>query len=537
MKKRAQKPDALTYTLIFRGLADNAAKTPLALTHALSIYQSMHAEKTQLKPNITHTNAVLKVCSRVGDTDALFGIAAKIPALGLGSADNLTYTTILNGIRNSAVVSKSPRRVSQEVSKTVTRKATNHARRIWMDVIDRWRRAEIWIDEELVCAMGRVLLIGEEQDWDDVLSLMEQSMKIPRFLPREGTAERNAIEPRRQSSQTGVPVEADTGTREEELASFVGANNYYPEEDAFKVVKPPMMPKGADGPYAVPGNNTFDLAMQAVSKLNSKAAAAKYWAYFTENRDIKPDRAILCQYLRILRFSRSSSEAVEVLMKTPSVAYDPAAFRLALSTCVRDKKNRNAFTNAGKILDLMQQYTAKPDVRSLVHYIDVAVFSEPLPKKDPSSRTAQGRQIMRALDRLQSPFIELRSQLAFGNPDPNRGRGRGRGRGRDKNIEGDEFDYWQEGLLFVRKMISAYDKLMNNNLVEREVYSDLTKRRSLLSSYVTRHMKKFPTGGVVITRKGPMTVPAARHSASRYAEPSSDDSIFLTSNCRVLSKQ
>lgn len=62
----------------------------------------MFADNCPVKPNIIHTNAVLKVCALARDMDALWGVAAKLPTKGFGAPDNLTYTTILNAIRTVA---------------------------------------------------------------------------------------------------------------------------------------------------------------------------------------------------------------------------------------------------------------------------------------------------------------------------------------------------------------------------------------------------------------------------------------------------
>src|SRR5579871_5275043 len=98
MKKRGQKPDAHTYTIIFRGMAE-LSHYPQTLSKALSIYHSMAADNAPVKPSIIHTNAMLKVCARSQDMDAMLGIVAKLDRKGNNAPNNLTFTTILNAIR------------------------------------------------------------------------------------------------------------------------------------------------------------------------------------------------------------------------------------------------------------------------------------------------------------------------------------------------------------------------------------------------------------------------------------------------------
>ncbi|KAL8872946.1 MAG: hypothetical protein Q9174_001519, partial [Haloplaca sp. 1 TL-2023] len=183
MKKRAQKPDAQTYTILLRGLSWYPGY-PDSLNKALKIYHSMFAENCPVEPNIIHTNAALQVCALAKDLDALWGVAARLPTKGPGAPNNLTYTTILNAIKNIAA-HEDPALGNDQQFPERRQRAVMQGRRIWEDIIPRWRSGDIWIDEELVCAMGRLLLLGEtEQDNNDVLSLAQQVMSIPLQTPK-----------------------------------------------------------------------------------------------------------------------------------------------------------------------------------------------------------------------------------------------------------------------------------------------------------------------------------------------------------------
>ncbi|KAI4130523.1 MAG: hypothetical protein LQ347_003335, partial [Umbilicaria vellea] len=129
--------------------------------------------------------------------DALYGVAARLPTHGAGAADNLTFTIILNAVRHAAWIFDGSK-ISETSEDTAKRRhrAAMEGRRMWDDVIRRWRKGDIWIDEELVCAMGRLLLISRHpQDLDAVLSLVEQTMAIPRAIPLLNTPERRSVAP------------------------------------------------------------------------------------------------------------------------------------------------------------------------------------------------------------------------------------------------------------------------------------------------------------------------------------------------------
>ncbi|KAI7635778.1 hypothetical protein KC322_g21857, partial [Hortaea werneckii] len=199
MKKRAQFPDSYTYILLLRGLAGPRTATskkppknisPEDVSKAVSLYNSMSAPNSRVKPSIMHTNAVLKVCAFGNDMDAFYGILANLPEVGAGAPDHMTYSIILNAIRRNtgyeALKDLSP---TQAVTKR--RQAVSEARAIWREIVMKWRTGAVKMDEELVSAMARCLLVSEKlQDWDDVLSMVRQTMQIDRLVPEVGSPER-----------------------------------------------------------------------------------------------------------------------------------------------------------------------------------------------------------------------------------------------------------------------------------------------------------------------------------------------------------
>ncbi|KAF7865935.1 hypothetical protein EAF04_006099 [Stromatinia cepivora] len=465
MKKRAQYPDAQTYTIIFKGCSESPY-TKQAFEKGLAIYTSMLSAGSRLKPNTIHMNAVLRLCSRAGEVEALLGIAAQMPAEGFGAPDNLTFTTILNAFRMKAL---SQRDMPEKETLKLKRKTIASAHRMWGDIYTRWRKGDILVDEELVCAMGRTLLIGSEEDIDDILSLVEQTMNVRRQMPRRGTKSRQKIEPSLQGQSRPDDDNA--------LTEIQGDHNSSPKDlDIFSSSGTAVASLPRSHVYATPGPNTISMILKALLILAKKEAATKYWQLFTKELGVVPDQDNYHTYLRILRLFRSSREALELLLEMPKEFLKPETFRLAMSACERDKNNPNVFATAGKILDIMQMNLEVPDIKALVTYMDVSISSS-LTRKQSGNRPTkyeQGKQISRALERVGPSYLNIRALAMYGNPVA---------------ADYDRFrdpDFKNEVILLIRRIIGAFDILMDKGLVPRDAYGDIIKRRNKLVAYEAR---------------------------------------------------
>ncbi|KAI9828970.1 MAG: hypothetical protein M1819_006469 [Sarea resinae] len=484
MKKRGQTPDAYTFTLLLRGLA-MWIEYPSALSKALSIYYSMFAPQSSVKPSLIHTNAVLKVCARGNDMDSVWAISAKLPEGGPGSPDSITWTTILDCIRENAITGKISD-ASAEDSARLREKAIMDGRRIWDDILGRWRKGNLWIDERLVCSMGQLLLIGRRpKDWDDVLSLVEQTMNIPRLVPRLGTSARPQIPVPQQeifspADQEGVSLL----THEHSTSASASASAQDGEEDnQFAPVKPTHRPKhpgqksaSQSLTYAVPGHRTLTTILTAANKMRSKQIGQAYWDLLTDRttHGLRPDSPNVHAYLRLLRISRSSADSLTVLN---DIAADPAtahllagkSFNLAMSACVRDKNNPNVFETATSILNLMyEKFPTDPDLAALVSYLDLAVSSD------------NPKIIQEALRRLSLEVVNVKSRLAYGRDVSMWRKGRhidDLSKAKAEQLSGE----------LVRKMVGAMDRLMNRGEIRREEYGRLTRERGKLAAFITRY--------------------------------------------------
>lgn len=452
MKKRGQFPDSYSYVIILRGLAI----TPIHSTtvgKAISIYHSLASPNSRVVQSIIHTNAALKVCSRAHDMDALWGIASRIPEKGPGAADNFTFTTILNAIRENALLESGPRQDGDQIAAQRER-AVVEGRRIWGDIVGKWRAGSVIVDEELVCAMGRLLLVGmRPRDWDDVLSLIEQTMDIPRLAAKLGTQARKAEH---------LPVPRDL---KNDMEANEDDDHLVGEFDRDLV----RSKRGSSAAFVRSGNNTLSLLVEACIKMVSPKVADQYWQHLTakDSHAVSPDLDNLHMYLRLLRQSRGSARAVEVLRNEVldrKLVPLRKTFRIAMSTCVRDKNNRNVMKNAAAMLDMMEGNISELDAKTLVMYLDLAISSE------------SGSVISEAIWRLGPHVQNLKSQLSYGLD---------KSRGRTAEADADDI------LLLFRTIVGAIDQLLNKSMVPKEDHAAWAQRRSKLAAYLTRQNNKI----------------------------------------------
>jgi hypothetical protein len=465
MKKRAQFPDSYTYTILLRGLSINAHHSGV-LAKALSVYHSLSAPNSRVEPSIIHTNAALRVCARAMDMDALWGVAGKIPEKGPQAANVVTYLTIINAVRQNLLVDP-PKGETEDEAAARRERGILEARRMWEDIIARWRNAELKIDEELVCAMGRLLLIGSRpRDWDDVLSLVEQTMDVPRLVPRLGTVERtDAKLPNIRAPNTPAHLRYD----DDHLAPGESPTR----GDEFLALTPQGVARAVSNPltYARPGNNTLSIVQEACQKIVANKAAQEYWDLLTDptTYDITPDLNNLHTRLRNLRQNRASAAVVALLeddMVAKGIVPKPGTFRIAMSTCVRDKNNHNSLKNAGQILQIMLKTLPDADAKAAGLYAELAL-TFPL---------AKGTDLVDALTVLNPIVSSLRLQLGVGAE-------RAGGRVGASYLRGEER---QDAMGALRKVYAVYDKLLLSKMLPEEKKAPFKSERARLSSFIQR---------------------------------------------------
>ncbi|KAI4107401.1 MAG: hypothetical protein L6R37_001632 [Teloschistes peruensis] len=485
MKKRGQKPDAQTYTILLRGFSWHP-HLQQTLPRALHIYHSMFAENCPIKPNIIHTNAMLNVCAKAKDLDALLGVAARLPSKGPGAPNNLTYTTIINAIRNIAWNdSNDSTDPSLNEKSLIRQRAVLQGRRLWEEIIARWRAGDVSIDEELVCAMGRLLLLGStERDNEDVLSLAEQVMAIPRQKKRSRELNQSTdvedaptatpklpgpTDPTRQASSNpgNIAFEDDidppspvSNTSSTELTTEL-KSVFIPGETPSRLTT------------AIPGRNTLSLLLNACINLRAVSPAQTYWGLLTSpegSYNISPDSDNYHMYLRLLRVQRASRAAAELvkdLHEEPETKNEngkellqPKTFRIAMSSCARDRRNPNAMQNAMSILATMMKALQTPDTKVVSMYVNLI---SDVSKRDYKSALA-------ALELVEKPMKLLKNWVNFGHG---------------------EFEDQLAVLGLARGVLGAMQTVMDRggDRVEQDEKRPLSKMRGWLTDWVQRRKR------------------------------------------------
>lgn len=342
MKKRGQFPDSYTITILLRALSIPPHR-PDNLARAITLYHSLNAPNSRVKKALTHTNAVLKVCAAHDDMDALWGIVATVPDRGPLAADAITYSTILSAIRSHVIANttlESSSRSADDQELQLRGQAIEDGKTLWKEIMKRSSQGSVRVDEELVNTMGRLLCLGlRPRDWDDALSLVKQTTGVPRQIPTYGTENRDA------SLLDGHRArERESGHVIEDVTSADDARE-------FEVVE---SDSSSTGLLVQPGVKILSLVLEACRKMRAHKAARAYWKTLTVDYAVKPDLENYHCYLRVLRQSRASAHALEVIRELKSFLQPMSkTFRIAMSVCVRDANNRHAPTHANELLQLM----------------------------------------------------------------------------------------------------------------------------------------------------------------------------------------
>ncbi|KAL1998192.1 hypothetical protein VTN02DRAFT_6682 [Thermoascus thermophilus] len=416
MKKRGRRPSSRTYTIMLNGLShigDSKVQGVRPVPTAFSIYKSISAPNSAVERSIIHTNAMLNVCARHGDMETLWEVISDLPEEGPGAPNRMTYTIILQAIRATTQRDVDSLHPSQ-VDAIIERKAegVREGKRIWVDVITRWKNGRLEIDHFLVNAMASLLVYGaSERDCYDALCLFNQTMGIPIFArkpPDPRPSEQSVYETAKRAplfyeknQETRDPDEIPFEKLEEpeeqkehdekekeEDEELETLEEEAEEVENFDGLFDPVVPADAShaneraevasGPtYLKPDNAELSFILEACRLMTQAVGAGKeYWQHLTledHGYMIQPDAHAFHQYLRLLRVSRSSRAALELLrdQMVPAKKVEGKTFHIALSCCRRDRSNVNVFNSASEILDLMDKNLVIPDPRAVDDYLDL----------------------------------------------------------------------------------------------------------------------------------------------------------------------
>ncbi|KAK1971144.1 pentatricopeptide repeat domain-containing protein [Colletotrichum sublineola] len=460
MKKRGQMPNDRTYTILLSG----CAKSPdpkAAVSKAVALYNSLLKETSPVRANSFHLNAVLQVCGRAGDIDAMFSIAETADGRAGRKTTAYTYTAIINALRAEAEnPEKQKGRSLQEIANATTQ-AIKRCKAIWEEVIRNWRRGALNLDEDLVCAMGRVLLLGDRKEKAEIMPLLEETLSV-----RDMT---------REKSDKDYPLRMNEG-----MKGIAAADS------ASRKPVPSTTPRIT---YAVPRCNTLSLILELLCENKHAKLAVQYWELFVYYYGLEPDSDNWHQLIRIYERNGSSRDAAKAVLKLPDETMLPMMYRRAFSACIKDNMNQAAFANANLILEKMTARAAASkeatplDVRALHLYLKVAIVSHfhfrkmAEGGKIEEAKRAYGEQLAAAVNKLWVPFTSAKDMVIkatskTGGKPPSKSPRR-----RDSAV--------QQLVELARKMVGAVDKVVNENrLADDEAVGKLKRKRNDLNRFV-----------------------------------------------------
>lgn len=403
MKKRGQFPDSYTYMLLFRAVPIQKSGElkdyhGQMANKAVAIYNSMSSPTSRVKPSIMHTNAVLRLCSLARNMDLLWSVASQIPESGPGSADHITYNILLSAIRFGAMGPGTGEMVYVEQIAENRNQAVNEGRRIWQEIIPRWRAGEVTIDAALVRSMAKLLTFSKRmEDWDDVLNLVQQTTNIERLVPPLGSSGR---------STEHVPLPASGEQDVEAQTSNAEDSDGWVPTPASNAFKPVQISNGDQKKkhsiaYVKPENGILNVILEACTNMRVPKAAHAYWDLFTKEHDVHPDLDNYECLLRLLRVNRSSRRVAQLMaeMKDEGIAPTPRTFRIAMGACARDKNNANVVENMSVIVDQMMTASKYVDIATLDEYLNIAFVTDDRPE------------IAKALNKVHMVLARLQRQV------------------------------------------------------------------------------------------------------------------------------
>jgi hypothetical protein len=402
MKKRGTKPSEKAYTAMLTGLSsETVTKSPTTMKIADSVYRSIASPNSEVERSIIHTNAMLTVCHRHGDMDQLWRIIADIPEEGPNSPDTTTYTIILNAVQFAGrrdIATMSP----DDIDVILQRKkqVITEGKRIWADIVWRWKNKTLELDDQVVSAMAGLLLDGaSDMDCYNVLELYKQTMGIPILQKRPIDSPTSTR--RRISREDQEAIQNAEAARQEQMEDvpFVDENNEpwdssssssvpsAPQVDAelanvneaedFSELFSPVVPDTEGLEFLRPDSKELTHILSACFTMTQGLEGGQaYWSYLTL-RDtphrFEPDTYTYIQYFRLLRLSRSSKVCVKTMrdQMIPSGQATGLAFHLALSVCRRDRRNSSMLLHTNELMSLLDKVLVLPELRILDGYLSI----------------------------------------------------------------------------------------------------------------------------------------------------------------------
>lgn len=394
MKKRGREPNERTYAIMLRGFRLTSRQSGVKpVEAAYGIYKRLLSRDTEAIPNSYHHHAMIEVCGNHHDMDTLWNVIGDLPEAGDSKPNSQTFSLILIALRNcyDHEIESIPE-TQMELREEKRQNFLLDAKRIWADIINEWRTGELFLDNSLVSSMAAVLSDPlDELNSYNVLALFNQTMGVPILVPKPQASMKSSEQGKWEAGVRGSKdrpnytpwrhLDSDVDTFGERHMEDKDTEDGKEElaDNLENVFDPLDETKGPDPiPLLVPDNMTLNHILTVCRILTKGTAAGRgYWNLFTldnEGYKIEPDEGNFHEYLRLLRISRSSHTAVDVINRqmVHTGLLEGKTFHIGMSCCLRDRTNPNVLLSAQALLNIMKDNLPLPDPRPLMSFVKLA---------------------------------------------------------------------------------------------------------------------------------------------------------------------
>ncbi|KAG5924257.1 hypothetical protein E4U61_001105 [Claviceps capensis] len=404
MKKRGQFPNVQTFTLIFAGCA-KFQHPKIAVSETVKHYNLLMADE-RIKPNSIHLNAALNVCAKAGDLESMFLIADTADD-STRAPNAFTYTTILDALRADVSKDLGLKKLPKDQLAINVKRVVDRSRSLWVEVMMRWEKGRLRLDEKVICAMGRNLLLSWNlDDRREVLELVQKTMDIPNLGkdPKAadrllGTSTNSLLVPSQDLSKGSIPGSPES-LRDTTTDDSNDSKGLSSEATALE----------SNSRYALPGRNTLALILTALSSSRLTTCGIKYWNVMIRHYGIVPDRDNWYRLLGMLKAGKASAQAASIVNLLPKEYVSSLPYKIAMQTCIRDNVNPNATKNALQVLKSMVTRLQVLDIQVMRLYLRVALvchhhLRQRAKKGDKAgAKREYGIQITSALDNVRETY-------------------------------------------------------------------------------------------------------------------------------------
>lgn len=185
MKRRGYKPNLRTYHTLLSGYAKDSsvAVRPSSLARAQKVYDqyktyclSLPRNSAELSPK--PANDYLTTLNNAGQIQAMYDVFWEMPATGKLAPDLVTFTILINAVRNRRVLHDGPGLAPAGAEEDVARRNADDINFLWMRLVAASERAGFKIDGYAAAPTIFALAKGSPQAREDAFAIVHDYLGL-----------------------------------------------------------------------------------------------------------------------------------------------------------------------------------------------------------------------------------------------------------------------------------------------------------------------------------------------------------------------